>query len=160
MQLHWWTAGQWITESEKERDRERGGEERERGREDRETDRDTKEERDKKERETERERRKHSSFKHIYSCSFFVMLCEVWWLVVWSLMISPVVWRLTFSRVVWSPIIRSAIEATSTRNLDCLNPETFLGSGTFFYRVHTEPCQDKSASTRKRWSRAKWLNPL
>ena len=35
-----------------------------------------------------------------------------------------------------------------------------FGSGTFFYRVHTEPCQEKSASTRKRWSGAEWLNPL
>ena len=33
----------------------------------------------------------------------------------------------------------------------------FFGSGTSFYRVHTELCQEKSASTRKRWSGAEWL---
>ena len=33
-------------------------------------------------------------------------------------------------------------EATSTRCLDCLNPDFFFDPVPFFYRVHTEPWQE------------------
>ena len=45
-------------------------------------------------------------------------------------------------------------KATFTQSLDCLNPETFLDPVPFLNCVHTEPCQEKSVSTRKRWSGA------